>query len=98
MNLPPEISNLLTGQRLIENALGLNKPQPTKPMIESLKIDSPTEEGYYTAKRKTWAVGSQLTIVRVARPGTAGEFRVYQCGDEMPSSVDQWDWSERIYI
>jgi hypothetical protein len=68
MNLPPEISNLLTGQRLIENALGLNKPQPTKPMIESLKIDSPTEEGYYTAKRKTWAVGSQLTIVRVARP------------------------------
>lgn len=35
MNLPPEISNLLTGQRLIENALGLNKPQPTKkPMSE----------------------------------------------------------------
>jgi hypothetical protein len=40
MNLPPEISNLLTGQRLIENALGLNKP--TKPMPQTT-LTNPTK-------------------------------------------------------
>jgi hypothetical protein len=43
--MTPEISNLMTGQRLIENALGLNKPQPTKPMTDEPrnKLVDPTK-------------------------------------------------------
>jgi hypothetical protein len=67
-------------------------------MIESNKIDSPEEQGYYIARRKSWARGMPVAVVRVVRSGTAGPFQVFQCADERASTIEEWDWSERIYV
>jgi hypothetical protein len=66
-------------------------------MIDIRALSQPTEPGWYIARMKTWAINTGYAPVKVTRNESAGPFQVWQCADERPWSVEDWDWCARIW-
>lgn len=86
---------VFTGEELFNSMVGLSDSLRALDRILALMDIKP---GYYKAHRKTWSVTAPNAVVRVARVGTAGPCSVWQCGDERASTIEEWDFLERIEV